>query len=120
MVAYMELIDNLAADALSRGNEVGEGIHLRSVMRVMSSWLEAVKKIICTSPFLVNLQNKLEDGTVSPCHYKLVNRVWFYKEKVALDPELKLCQSVLHNNHDSPGGRHSGYHRTLQRNCRSV
>lgn len=106
------------ADALSRREEDVEEFgknqaqHCTVTTIVEPIWLEQVREMIEQSYFK-ELQKKFSAGALPYSHYKLVNGIWFYKERILLDPAAALCNTIFLDHHASPGGDHSGYHRTL-------
>lgn len=74
-----------------------------------------VRTMVNQSPYFKEIQGKVEQGKLSSSRYRKVNGVWFYKERVLLDPDAEFCHTIFRDHHTSPGGGHSGYHRTLRR-----
>lgn len=71
--------------------------------------------MVTQSPFFKDLQAKVDKGELLSTKYIKISGVWFYKERVLLDPYASLCTNIFHDHHEAPGGGHSGCHRTLLR-----
>lgn len=65
------------------------------------------------SPYFKKLQEKVDKGLLSNEKYRRLNGIWFYKDRILLDPASELCKTIIHGHHAALG--HLGYHRTLRR-----
>lgn len=119
---YKKGSENKVVDALSRQNEeAGDKVgddgreQCSTTLLVEPAWLEQVRAMIDQSPFFMELQNKADKGALSNSRYRRMNGIWFYKDRVLLDPTSELYQITFHDYHSAPSGGHSGYHMTLRR-----
>lgn len=118
-VKYKKVVENKVADALSRRNESEmvepEDFLSCTISTVEPSWLGEVPKMIDQSPYLKELQERDTKGSLPYNHYKKLNWIWFYKERVLIDHTSELCKVIFHDHLSSLGGGHSGNQRTLCR-----
>lgn len=62
---------------------------------VQPIWLVAVQKMVEQSPYFQTIQRKSVIDSPTKHHYKLLNSIWFYKNKVVIDPSSPMCEDIF-------------------------
>lgn len=86
---------------------------------VITVWLEIVKAYVKDSPYFKQLKKKLVKDSVYDSHYKEINGLWYYKDRIMLNTSSALCKRVFLEYHSSPSRGHTCHHHTLQRSKHS-
>jgi len=113
-VEYKKGRENVAADSLSRRNEVSDTPALLEISVVETDWIDLVKKMVNTDVFFSDLESRWNDGLLDNTKYQKRNGLFYYKGRILINPSASLTQLLLSEHHDTPVGGTQGMKKPIK------
>lgn len=82
---------------------------------VETNWLEKVEEMVQYDEYFQELNKQWEDGILAPELHQKKHGIFYYRNKILLNPASDLTHLLISEHHKTPTGRHSGYEKMLQR-----
>ena len=103
-VEYKKSRENV--DGLSRSNEADD---TQLLMTCAPDWIEQLKGMVGSDAFYKDIQENWEYGTINMNLYQKKGGLFYYKQRIMIDPASPLTKLLLAEHHDTPVGGHLGY-----------